>query len=52
MVFCEHGNDLLVSVTGKEFLKQLNEYQLLKNCVPWSLLHVFISCTDDCEFKI
>jgi hypothetical protein len=40
--FCEHGNELSFSVKGREFLEQLNDYQLLKHYAPWSSLYVFI----------
>jgi hypothetical protein len=34
---CEHGNEPLVHIKGREFIEQLRDYQLFKkDSVPWS----------------
>jgi hypothetical protein len=35
---CEHGNEPSGFINDGEFLRQLNEYQFLKDSAPWSCL--------------
>jgi hypothetical protein len=34
--FCEHGIELLRSIKDGGFLDQLSNYELFKDCPPWS----------------
>jgi hypothetical protein len=33
--FCEHTNESLHSINGREFLDHLNDYQLFKDSASW-----------------
>jgi hypothetical protein len=33
---CEHGNEPLGSIKDGDFLDQLSNYELLKDCALWS----------------
>jgi hypothetical protein len=45
---CEHGSELLGSISGREFLNQLRNFQLLeKDSAPWRWFISVVSYNKD-----